>query len=77
MGLEIFKKIKKKYKNTFFYDPFVNLKNKYTNIKKVKNFKLIIFLSSGKKYKPVFKRAVKNNILILDPFNYFLNMRSN
>lgn len=71
LGLKIFDKIKKKYKNTFFYDPFVNIKNKFTNIKKLKNFKLIIFLSSGKKYKPIFKKGVKNNLLILDPFNYF------
>ena len=77
LGLDIFNSLKKKRKNTYFYDPFVNIKNKYKNIKNLKNFKLIIFLSSGKKYKPVFKTAIKNNILILDPFNYFLNMRSN
>ena len=71
LGLEIFKKIKKKYKNTLFYDPFVNLKNKYTNIKKLKNFKLIVFLSSGKKYNPVFKQSVKSKLLILDPFSYY------
>ncbi len=71
LGLKIFNKIKKKYKNTFFYDPFVNIKDKFTNIKKLKNFKLIIFLSSGKKYKPIFKKGIENNILILDPFNYF------
>ena len=71
LGLDIFKSLKKIYKNTFFYDPFVNIKNKYRNIKNLKNFELIIFLSSGKKYKPVFKTAIKNNILILDPFNYF------
>tara|TARA_B100000035_G_scaffold313820_1_gene328426 strand:- start:4323 stop:5522 length:1200 start_codon:yes stop_codon:yes gene_type:complete len=71
LGLKIFDKIKKKYKNTFFYDPFVNIKNKFTNIKKLKNFKLIIFLSSGKKYKSIFKKGIKNNLLILDPFNYF------
>lgn len=71
LGLKIFKKVKKKYKNTLFYDPFVNLKNKYTNIKKLKNFKLIVFLSSGKKYNPVFKQSVKSKLLILDPFSYF------
>ena len=71
LGLEIFNSIKKKYKNTYFYDPFVNIKNKLTNIKKLKNFELIIFLSSGKKYKPIFKQSFKNNLLILDPFNYF------
>ena len=71
LNLKIFEKIKKKYKNTFFYDPFVYLKNKYTNIANLRSFKLIIFLSSGKKYKPVFKQSVKNNLLTLDPFNYF------
>lgn len=71
LGLKIFKKVKKKYKNTLFYDPFVNLKNKYTNIKKLKNFKLIVFLSSGKKYNPVFKQSVKSKLLILDPFSYY------
>ena len=74
LGLKIFSNLKKKYKNTYYYDPFVNIKNKLTNIKKLKNFKLIIFLSSGKKYKPMFTKAVKNNLLILDPFNYFINM---
>ena len=74
LGLKIFSNLKKKYKNTYYYDPFVNIKNKLTDIKKLKNFKLIIFLSSGKKYKPVFSRAIKNNLLILDPFNYYLNM---
>ncbi|WP_440939502.1 nucleotide sugar dehydrogenase [Candidatus Pelagibacter sp.] len=71
LGLKIFNKIKQKYKNTYFYDPFVNIKNKYTNIKNLKNFKLIVFLSSGKKYRPLFRNAIKNNLLILDPFNYF------
>jgi len=71
LGLEIFNFLKKKYINTHFYDPFVNMKNKYTNIKNLKNFELIIFLSSGNKYKPVFKTAMKNNLLILDPFDYF------
>ncbi len=71
LSLKIFEKIKKKYKNTYFYDPFVNLKNKYTNIKNLKGFKLIIFLSSGKKYKTVFKQSLKSNLLTLDPFNYF------
>ena len=33
----------KKYKNTYYYDPFVNIKNKFTDIKKLKNFKLVIF----------------------------------
>ena len=73
LGLKIFSNLKKKYKNTYYYDPFVNIKNKLTDIKKLKNFKLIIFLSSGKKYETVFSRAIKNNLLILDPFNYFLN----
>ncbi len=71
LGLEIFTEIKKKYKNTHFYDPFVNIKNKYTNIKDLKNFKIIIFLSPGEKYKSIFKKAIKNNLLILDPFSYF------
>ena len=71
LGLEIFNLIKKKYKNTYFYDPFVNIKNKLTNIKNLKNFQLIIFLSSGKKYNPIFNQSYKNNLLILDPFSYF------
>ena len=33
LGLKIFNKIKQKRKNTYFYDPFVNIKNKYKNIK--------------------------------------------
>ena len=71
LGLKIFNSIRKKYKNTRFYDPFVNIKNNYTNFKNLKNFNLIIFLSPGKKYEPLFKQSFKNNLLILDPFNYF------
>ena len=71
LGLEIFKKIKKIYKNSNYYDPFVNIKNKYSNINYLKNFNLIIFLSSGSKYKPIFRNAVRNDLLIMDPFYYF------
>ena len=71
LGLNIFQQIKKKYKNTLFYDPFVKLKNNYTNIENLKNFKLIVFLSSGNKYKYLFKKSLKSNLLTLDPFNYF------
>lgn len=71
LGLQIFNKVKNRYPNTYFYDPFVNIKNKYTNIKNLKSFKLLIFLSSGKKYKLVFNNARKNNLLILDPFKYY------
>ena len=71
LGLDIFNSLKKKRKNTYFYDPFVNIKNKSTNIKNLKNFKLIIFLSSGKKYKPIFKQCFKKKLLVLDPFSYF------
>ena len=71
LGLNIFQQIKKKYKNTLFYDPFVKLKNNYTNIENLKNFKLIVFLSSGNKYKSLFKKSLKSNLLTLDPFNYF------
>ncbi len=71
MGLKIFNKINKKYVNARFYDPFVNIKNNYRNINKIKNFKLIVFLSSGEKYKQIFKETIKNKLLFLDPFNYF------
>ena len=59
LGLKIFSNLKKKYKNTYYYDPFVNIKNKFTDIKKLKNFKLVIFLSSGKNMNLCFLEQLK------------------
>ena len=54
LGLKIFQKINKSFKNTKFYDPFVSAKNKFKNVKNLKNYKLVVFLSSGEKYKTLY-----------------------
>ena len=72
LNIEIFKKIKKKHKNTFIYDPFINFKNSKIKINKPDMYKLIIFLSKGKLYSDLFKKIKKNKkINILDPFYYY------
>ncbi len=72
LNLEIFQKIKKKFKFTKIYDPFVKISDQVLSIKKINNFKMFIFLSDGEKYKKLFSKIKKNNSYILDPFNYFL-----
>ena len=72
LNLEIFQKIKKKFKFTEIYDPFVKISDQVLSIKKINNFKMFIFLSDGEKYKKLFSKIKKNNSYILDPFNYFL-----
>ena len=72
LNIEIFKKFKKKHKNTFIYDPFINFKKNKIKIDKPDMYKLIIFLSKGKLYSDLFKKIKKNKkINILDPFYYY------
>ncbi len=71
LNLKIFNEIKKKYQNTKIYDPFINIPNQINNINKIKNIKIIVFLSSGKKYKNLHSKAKKEKIILLDPFNYY------
>ena len=71
LNLKIFNEIKKKYKNTKIYDPFINFPNQINNISKIKKLKIIVFLSYGKKYKSLYTKAKREKIFLLDPFNYY------
>ena len=71
LNLEIFKQIKKKFKKTKYFDPFVKEKNNFKSLKKLKNFKTIIFLSYGEKFVNLFKRLKRGNVNIIDPFRYY------
>ena len=71
LNLEIFNEIRKKFRKTKYFDPFV--KNTYSS-KNPKNFeiyKTIIFLSYGKKFLNLFKKLKGKKINILDPFRYY------
>ena len=72
LNIEIFKSIRKKFKNTLIHDPFINIKYNLIKIKKNSLLKLVVFLSDGKKFKELYKQLKKNkNINILDPFKYY------
>ena len=71
LNLEIFEQIRKKFKKTKYFDPFVNEKNNFKSLKNLKNFKTIIFLSYGKKFVNIFKRLKRKKVNIIDPFRYY------
>jgi len=71
LNLEIFNEIRKKFKKTKYFDPFVNNKHGVKDIKNYKIYKSIIFLSYGKKFFNLFKKLKGKKINILDPFNYY------
>ena len=71
LNLEIFNEIRKKFKKTKYFDPFVNNKHGVKDIKNYKIYKSIIFLSYGKKFINLFKKLKGKKINILDPFNYY------
>ena len=71
--LEIFNYLKKNYKNTIAYDPYLNnIKFKSVNNNLHKN-DFFLFLSKGKKFKNLFNKIEKNSInKIIDPFFYYI-----
>ena len=71
LNLEIFNEIKKRFKKTMFFDPFVNNKHGLKDLKTYENYKTIIFLSSGKKFHNLFKKLKGKKINIVDPFKYY------
>ena len=76
INLRIFHKIKKIYKNTTAFDPFITDKklNNKNSIKKIQFFDVVIFLTKGKIYKNLFdKLSKKKSLAILDPFFYYQN----
>jgi len=76
INLKIYQKIKKIYKNTAAFDPFVTDKklNNKNSIKKLESFDVVMFLSKGKIYKKLFDRlSRKKQTSIFDPFFYYKN----
>ena len=77
LNFNIFQKVKELYKKTDGYDPFVNenIKKKFkilSNIKNIKSYDAILFLSKGKKFHNLFRKLKKiNKHNILDPFRYY------
>ncbi len=71
LNLEIFEQIKKKFKKTQYFDPFINEKNNYKSLKNLKNYKTIIFLSYGKIFLNIFKKLKQKKVNIIDPFRYY------
>lgn len=75
INLKIYQKIKKKYKKTFSFDPFVvdaKLKSNI-NIDNIGSFDVVIFLTKGKIYEKLYNKiANKKPDIILDPFYYYL-----
>ena len=77
LNFNIFQKVKKLYKKTDGYDPFVNenIKKKFkilSNIKNIKSYDAILFLSKGKKFHNLFRKLKKNHKqFLLDPFRYY------
>ena len=72
LNIKIYEKIKKKFINTSVYDPFVRIEKnlKYKDLKR--SFDLIVFLSSGKKFKALYNKYKNTkNTFILDPFDYY------
>ena len=72
LNIKIYEKIKKKFINTSVYDPFVRIEKnlKYKDLKR--SFDLIVFLSSGKKFKDLYNKYKNTkNTFILDPFDYY------
>ena len=71
LNLEIFEQIKKKFKKIKYFDPFINEKNNFKNLKKLKNYETIIFLSYGKIFLNIFKKLKQKKVNIIDPFRYY------
>ena len=74
--LSIYLKLKKKFNKVFAYDYICgpkdqkrfNILNKVNSINK---FDLIVFLVNHNKNFQILKLAKKNNIKVLDPFNFY------
>ena len=75
IALEIFTELKKNNKNIDAYDYICsdNVQKKYSILKKFnKNkYELIIFLVNHKKNIKIYNYAIKNNIKVLDPLNFY------
>jgi len=71
-NIEIFKLLKRKYKNTIAYDPYLINDNFIWTKNKLNKYDLYIFLSKGKIFKEIYTN-LKNKDKIIDPFFYYTN----
>ncbi len=71
-NIEIFNLLKRKYKNTFAYDPFLKSNNFIWSKNKLDKYDLYVFLSKGKIFKKIYSK-LKSKDKIIDPFFYYSN----
>ena len=76
LSINIFKKIKIKFKKAIAFDPNINLKNfkDFKIVKKIKSFKgfeAIIFLVNHSKFKKHLPQIKKLKIKVIDIFNFY------
>ena len=76
LALEIYKKIKLKYKNIVGYDPLLNneISKKYNiknNLNNFNNFVGVIFLVNHKSFHKIYKNFKKKNKLTIDIFSFY------
>ncbi len=71
-NIEIFNLLKRKYKNTLAYDPFLKRNNFNWTKNKLNRYDLYVFLSKGKIFSKIYSN-LKNKNKIVDPFFYYTN----
>ena len=74
LNLKIYNKIKKKFSNTFYYDPFIDINSSINSFNEniIKSFDVVLFLSNGTKFKKLYDKIyLKKPKCILDPFYYY------
>lgn len=73
-NVEIYNLLKKSYKKTSAYDPFLEKFDKKSNYNNLNKFDIYLFLSNGIIYQKIYKKLYfKNRNKILDPFCYYSN----
>jgi len=75
LNLKIYNKIKKKFSNTFYYDPFIDINSSINSFNEniIKSFDVVLFLSNGTKFKKLYDKIyLKKPKCILDPFYYYV-----
>jgi len=76
INMNIYDKIKRISKKTFYFDPFLTDKNlkSIENLNNINKLDVVIFLTKGKLYEKLYKKIVmKKPNIILDPFYYYKN----
>jgi UDP-N-acetyl-D-galactosamine dehydrogenase len=71
-NIEIFNLLKRRYKNTLAYDPFLSGNNFTWTKNKLNKYDLYVFLSKGKIFNKIYLN-LKNKDKIIDPFFYYSN----